>query len=279
MPTFLRILIRAGRQWSANGDARLGAALAYYALFSIAPLLVIAINIAGIVYGAEAAQGQVKRYLTAYIDPDSAGAIQNLVKSASEAEGAASARILSFTVLAYGAVGAFLHLRTSLCLIWKLEPPHTNTILATLLDYAAALLMVLCTGVLLLGLVAASIAVSVLQAYVDEHFPEQSFPWNWVEFAVSLAFLALLFATSYRVLSDHRIPWRYVIYGSIIASLLFTVGKLLLSIYLVYAGTASAFGAAGSLVVFLLWVYYSSQTLFFGAELIQARRTRHEWLK
>jgi membrane protein len=279
MPTSLRILIRAGQQWSANGDSRLGAALAYYALFSIAPLLVIAINIAGVVYGEEAARGEVKRYLTAYIDSDSAGAVQNLVISAGEAEGAIPARILSLGVLAYGAVGAFVHLRTSLCLIWRLEPPHTNTIIATLLDYALALVMVVCTGVLLLASLAASITVSALRAYVDERFAGWAVPWDWLDFAVSLAFLTLLFAASYRVLSDQRIGWRYVIYGAVMASLLFTIGKFLLSVYVVYGGTASAFGAAGSLVVFLVWVYYSSQTFFLGAELIQARRTRQEWLK
>ncbi len=283
MLTSVRIVIRAGRQWSANGDSRLGAALAYYALFSIAPLLVIAINIAGAVYGEDAARGEVKKQLSAYnIDPDSAGALQNLVENAAESHGAASARLLSIGVLLYGALGAFVHLRTSLCLIWKLEPPHTNTVLATLLDYALALVMVLCTGVLVLISVAASVAVNILHdpmdQLFDELFPGYTFPWSWVEFALSVGFLGILFGAIYRVLSGRRMSWGYVAYGAAIAALLFTVGKFALSYYVVYTGTGSAYGAAGSLVVFLVWVYYSSQTLFFGAELIQARRTRGEWL-
>jgi membrane protein len=113
---------------------------------------------------------------------------------------------------------------------------------------------------------------------MDRRFTVAWFPWDWVEFGVSVILLAVLFGAIYRILSDQRITWGYVAYGAVVASLLFTVGKVVLSYYFIYAGVASAYGAAGSLVVFLVWVYYSSQTLFFGAELIQARRSRHEWL-
>src|SRR5437763_12142108 len=163
MFTSLRIVVRAAQNWSANGDSMLGAALAYYALFSIAPMLVIAIDITGIVYGGEAAQGEVKKYLSTYIEPDSAGAIENLVKSSSQSSSSTWAHVLSLGLLVYGAVGAFVHLRTSLCKIWNLEPPYTNNVLTTLMDYALAVLMVLITGVLLLASVAASLTVSFLQ--------------------------------------------------------------------------------------------------------------------
>src|SRR5437016_3998369 len=179
MVTSLRIVIRAGQQWSANGASMLGAALAYYALFSTAPLL----------------------------------------------------------------------------------------------------LMVLVTGVLLLGSVAASFVVSFIRAYIERQLPGETFPWSGVEWGLSVAFLTILFGAMFRILSGRRISWAYVGYGAIVASLLFTVGKVLLSYYFVYASLGTTYGAAGSLVVFLVWVYYSSQTLFFGAELIQARRTRHEWLQ
>ena len=278
MLTSLRIVIRAGQNWSANGDSMLGAALAYYALFSIAPMLVIAIDITGFVYGDEAAQGEVKRYLSAYIESDSAGAIENLVKSSNRSASTTWSQVLGLALLVYGAIGAFVHLRTSLCRIWKLEPPVTNSVLATLFDYSLALIMVLITGLLLLGSVAASLSISFLQDYLAQHSPGENYPWDWLEFALSVAFLTLLFAAIYRTLSGRRIGWGYVGYGSLIASLLFTAGKVVLSHYIVYAGTASTYGAAGSLVVFLVWIYYSSQTLFFGAELIQARRTRHEWM-
>src|SRR5947209_3065375 len=120
--------------------------------------------------------------------------------------------------------------------------------------------------------------VPVLRKFMDEQFPDIGFPWEMLEFGISVVYLTLLFAAIFRILSGQRIPWRYVIYGSVITSLLFSVGKIALGMYLVYTGTASMYGAAGSLVVFLVWVYYSSQILFFGAELVQARRTRHEWM-
>jgi membrane protein len=278
MPISLQIVMRACQQWSANGDSRLGAALAYYALFSIAPLLVIAITIAGVVYGDVAARGEVKKTLSSYIDRDSAATVEKLVESAGATPATVWSQLLSVGLLVFGALGAFVHLRASLCLIWRLEPPKMNSVLATLLDYLLALIMVLCTGVLLLGSVAASLTVSYVRTYLDRQFTIAWFPWDWVEFGISLIFLTLLFAAIYRILSDRRITWSYVAYGAGAASLLFTVGKVVLSYYFIYAGVASAYGAAGSLVVFLVWVYYSSQTLFFGAELIQARRTRHEWL-
>jgi membrane protein len=274
----VRIIYRACLQWSANGDSRLGAALAYYTLFSIAPLLVIAITIAGSVYGESAARGKVKLYLKDYIPEESAAAVENLVDSASKSPATSWEQALSVGILIYGAIGAFVHLRTSLCLIWKLDPPHSNTILATLFDYGLSLLMVLFTGVLLLISLATSITVSAIRRDLEERFPGELFPWNWVEYGLSVVFLGVLFGSIFRILSGRRIDWGYVSYGAIVSALLFTAGKILLSIYFVYAGTATTYGAAGSLVVFLVWVYYSSQTLFFGAELIQARRTRHEWL-
>jgi membrane protein len=278
MPTILQIVMRAGQQWSANGDSRLGAALAYYALFSIAPLLVIAITIAGVAYGDVAARGEVKKSLSTYIDPDSAAALEKLVETAGNAPATVWSQMLNIALLVFGALGAFVHLRASLCLIWRLPPPKMNTVLATLVDYLLALLMVLCTGMLLLVSVATSVTVSYVRTYMDKNRYAAWFPWDSVEIGLSVVFLALLFASIYRILSGRRITWGYVGAGALVAALLFTLGKIVLSYYLVYAGVASAYGAAGSLAVFLVWVYYSSQTLFFGAELIQARRTRYEWL-
>jgi membrane protein len=277
--TTARILIRAASQWGANADAARGAALAYYALFSIAPLLVIAIWIAGMVFGEEAARGHVEQYLAEYIDRDSAKAIQGLVEHAWQSHASGLASALSLVALVFGALGSFLHLRASLAIIWKFEPPHGNTYLGMLLDYGLALVMVLFTGFLLLLSLVASVVVRFVRAYMEEHFPLDGWVrWDLLELATSFLFLALLFTAIYRILSGRRISWTYSLYGAITASILFTVGKTLLSVYLVYTGTASAYGAAGSIVVFLIWVYYSSQILFFCAEMIQARRTRGEWL-
>jgi membrane protein len=131
--------------------------------------------------------------------------------------------------------------------------------------------MLLCS--LLLGLV-----IPMIQNNLSRVVADQDAYWHYVEIASSFVFLTILFAASYRVLSGGRIPWGYVWYGSFIAAVMFTLGKTVLSYYIVHSGTTTMYGAAGSVIVFLVWVYYSSQILFFGAELIQARRTRFEWL-
>ena len=276
--TSLRIIWRACRQWSANDDSRLGAALAYYTLFSIAPLLVIAIRIAGLFFGEDAARGKVVEQLKEYVGTDSAQAIQSLVEYAGQAKSEGWTTVLTFVVLIAGSLSVFLHVRGALCTIWKLTPPSGSTILDFFLNYLLALIMVLCTGALLLLSLAASVLMPIFQRWIDLNFPANAIPWRLVELAISVLLLTLLFMALFRILSSQRIPWSYVIYGSVITALLFSVGKFAVGFYLAYTRTASAYGAAGSLVVFLIWVYYSSQILFFGAELVQARRTRQEWM-
>jgi len=274
--TSARIIHRAIQQWLAHGGMRLGAALAYYALFSFAPLLVIAVTIAGAVFGEEAAQGQVAEHLREVVGEESAKFIEKLVQNAALPQTAEWATLISLGIVVFGALSMFLYVRATLCTIWDLPPPRGSTILGVLWDYALALIMVLFCGVLLLASLAAGILVEIFQPTLEEWLPELH--WNWVEMGLSFLYLTILFAAMYRILSGGRIGWGYVIYGSFFAAVLFTFGKTLLSWYFVHTSTMSAYGAAGSLVVFLMWVYYSSQVLFLGAELIQARRTRREWL-
>ena len=276
MFTSIRIFVRAAKQWSANGGTRQGAALAYYALFSIAPLLVIAVTIAGAVFGEDAAKGQVETHLRDIIGPESAKAIEKLVENAAQPRTGVWASSVSIALLVIGALGMFLHVRGALCSIWKLESARGSTLLGFLLDYALALVMVFFCGILLLVSLSASMFVAIWQSDLAEWLPW--LPWHWVEMGLSFLYLTILFAAMYRILSGGRIRRGYVVYGSFIAAVLFTFGKTLLGWYFVYSTTVSAYGAAGTLVVFLVWVYYSAQILFFGAELIQARRTRHEWL-
>ena len=149
MPITLRILIRAARQWSANGGSRLGAALAYYALFSIAPLLIIAVTIAGAVFGEDAARGQVELQLSGAIGKEAAGFVQKMVEAAAQPRTGQLAPWVGLGILVVGALGMFLQLRGALCTIWKLEPPRGSTMLGILLDYTLALTMVIFCGILL----------------------------------------------------------------------------------------------------------------------------------
>ena len=273
-----RILIHAARQWIANQDSVLGAALAYYALFSIAPLLVIAIRIASFFFEEQEARMEVFEQLKHLIGKEPAAFVQGLIENATQPQTGMWATVVSIVVLVVGAVSAFLHVRSALCTIWKLEAPTGNTYLGILLDYALALLMVLITGGLLLISLAGAMVVPILRDKLKDHLANVGIHWQLLEFGFSLLLLTLLFTAMFVVLSDRRISWRYVIYGAIVTSFLFTIGKFALGMYLVYSSTASVYGSAGSLVVFLIWVYYSSQILFFGAELVQARRTQKEWL-
>lgn len=272
--TSIRIVYRACEKWSENGGTRLGAALAYYALFSIAPLLLIAVHIAGAIFGEDAARGEVRKHLNAMMGEEVAVNVEGMVKNAAEPQDTNWTPTVSMLILLVAALGAFLHVRGALCMIWKLEPPRGNSWLGMLWDYVLSLVMVFITATMLL----ASMAFGLIIPIVQEKLVSEEQYWHWVEIAGSFFFLTILFAASYRTLSGGRIGWGYVWYGSFIAAILFTLGKILLSYYIRYSNPASVYGAAGSAVVFLIWVYYSSQVLFFGAELIQARRTRYEWL-
>jgi membrane protein len=275
--TSARIILRAFKQWGENKDTRLGAALAYYTLFSITPLLVFAITVASMVFDEQKARANVFHHLETNMDEASAEAIKTLLEKAPKPKGNL-APIIGLAMMMIGALGMFLHVRGSLCTIWRLEPPRGNTILGMVFDYVLALIMVFVTGILLLASLAASTVLPLVIEWVEQKVPDTDFHWRLVEMGISMFFLMLVFATIYRVLSGYRIPWRYVWYGSLIAALLFTLGKTLMGYYLLYFSPASVYGAAGSVMVFLLWVYYSSLILFFGAELIQARRTRKDWL-
>ncbi len=276
--TSIRIVYRAICKWSENGGMRMGAALAYYALFSIAPLLLIAVHIAGAVFGEEAAKGKVHEQLHTVMGQEVAAEVEKFVETAGQPTDTFWTPAMSFLFLFIGALGAFLHVRGALCTIWKLEPPGGNSWLGMAWDYALSLIMVFGTATMLLISLACGLVVPMVQKTMQDNIIDTESYWHWVEISASFVFLTMLFAVSYRTLSGGRISWGYVWYGAVIAAILFTIGKTLLSYYIVYTGAASMYGAAGSVVVFLMWVYYSSQILFFGAELIQARRTRHEWL-
>jgi membrane protein len=239
---------------------------------------VIALHIAGAAFGQEAAKGQIHDQLSSLMGEDIARGVERLVENAAKPSDTTWGPVFSFALMFIMALGAFVYVRGALCQIWKLDPPRGNSWLGMVFDYLLAMVMVFMTAVLLLAALACSLVVPIAQKLMTANEINPDTYVQWLEPLTSFLLLTLLFACSYRVLSGGRISWGYVVYGAIIAAILFTLGKTLLGYYIVYSGTESMYGAAGSLVVFLVWVYYSSQVLFFGAELIQARRTRHEWM-
>jgi membrane protein len=278
LSTSVRIVIRAVQQFGADGASQMGAALAYYALFSTAPLLVWAVMLSGLVFGEQAARDRVRHQLSQYVGPETAREVNNLMQTARPPAGGSLAAALGGATVLVGALTVFLHVRRCLCAIWRLDPAGQTGAFQMLLDYLLAVVMVLCVGILLLLSLSVSAALPLLTKFLGPDFPVGARFWHWLDAGVSFALLTLFFALIFHVMSGRQIHLAHVLYGAVIVALLFTGGKTLISFYLTYTSTASAYGAAGSLVVFLVWVYYSAQITFFGAELVQARRTRGDWL-
>ena len=252
--------------WSDDNASSMGAALAYYTVFSIAPLIVIAIAIAGFFFGADAARGEIFSQLRALIGDEGATAIQGLVRSASlTTKGSTFAAVAGFVVLLIGATTVLRELQNDLDRIWNVPKPK-SAIRELLRARLLALGMILGIGFLLLVLLAVGASVSALGHFWTGWFPGWELLAQAIDFLVSFVVITGLFAMIYKVLPRCDISWKDVWVGAVVTSLLFSIGKLAIGLYLGKSGVASGFGAAGSFVVVLLWVYYSAQIFLLGAE-------------
>ena len=266
---WLDLLQRSFRGWMEDKALRLSAALAYYSIFSIAPLLVITIGIVGFVLGEKAVTGQLYGELKGYMGAQSAEAIQSMVQSASKPSHGVMATVLGFVMLFLGASGVFGELKDALNTIWGVKPKTGLGIIGLVRGKFLNFGMVLVIGFLLLVSLMLSTAIAGLNHRLESVLPMPAFVWAAVAFVISLGLVTTLFAMIFKVLPDAQIRWRHVWFGALITALLFEIGKTGLSWYLGREGTANAYGAAGSIVLLLLWVYYTSGILFFGAEFTQ----------
>ena len=271
----LPILKKAGSDWMEDQASTLGAALAYYTVFSLAPLLIIAIAIAGLVFGQEAAQGQIFEQLRGLLGEASAKAMQDMVQDANAkpATGVV-ATLIGVVTLLFGASGVFGQLQTSLNAIWDVEPKPGRGILGLVQDRILSFGFILVVGFLLLVSLLLTAAVALVAQWFGGMLPVMEALAQILNFVLSLAVITLLFAMIFKFLPDAKIAWHDVWIGAFITAALFTVGKFALGLYLAKSGVGSSYGAAGSLIVLLLWVYYSSQILFFGAEFTQVYANR-----
>lgn len=267
--SWIGLLKRTANDWMADKALRLSAALAYYSVFSIAPLLVITIGIAGLVLGDDAVAGRLHSQMQSYIGSRAAEALQSMVESASRPAEGVTATVTGFVVLLVGASGVFGALKDALNTIWDVKAKEGTGIFAFAREKFLNFGMVLVIGFLLL----VSLLLSTLIAGVHERLGDvlvlPAFVWTLITFAVSLAIETTLFAWIFKVLPDVRTQWRDVWIGAVLTAVLFEVGKTGLSWYLGRESTANAYGAAGSVVLLLLWVYYASCILLFGAEFTQ----------
>jgi membrane protein len=257
------------KEWSEDKASRLAAALSYYTIFSIAPLLVIAIALAGLVFGREAATNQVVGEIRGLVGEDGAQVIQTILQNASKTTSGVLATVIGIVTLLIGASGAFGQLQDSLNTIWEVKPREGRGIKGILRDRFLSFSMVLVIGFLLLVSLVLSAVLSGIGKYLADVLPMSSVVLQAINFTISLAVTSLLFALIFKVLPDAYIRWRDVWVGSVVTALLFSLGRFLIGLYLGRSSVSSAYGAAGSLVVVLLWIYYSAQILFLGAEFTQ----------
>jgi len=245
----------------------MGAALSYYTLFSLAPVLLLAIAVAGLLFGADAARGQIVAQLGGLVGPEGATAIEGLLKSATKPEQSALASAVGFLTLIIGATSVFAELQSDLDRIWRApaaaKPSGIWGIVRTrLLSFG----VVLSIGFLLLVSLVVSAALAAFGKWYGSWLPGWVITLQILNQVISLGFVSVLFATMYRMLPSVRVEWRDVWYGALATGVLFTIGKYLIGLYLGKAGVASGFGAAGSLVALLVWVFYSAQIFLLGAE-------------
>lgn len=251
-----------------------GAALAFYTAFSLAPVLLIAIAAAGAVFGRAAAQGAVVKELSGVMGKESAQALQTLLQGAFHHPGSGLlATAIGGTTLLVTATGVFVELQSSLNAIWKAQPAEftpTEIVRARLLSLGllAALAFLLIVSLLF------SAALHAAGTYFNLITPSYQWMLQALEVVFSFILLTLLFAAIYKVLPDHHIAWRDVGTGALVTALLFTAGKFAISLYISSSAIATSYGSAGSLIVLMVWIYYSTQTFFFGAEFTKVYASR-----
>ena len=269
------ILKQAASDWLEDDAPTLGAALAYYTVFSLAPLLIIAIAIAAFVLGQEAAQGQIFDQLRGLLGEASGKAIQDMVQSANAkpATGVV-ATVIGVVTLLFGASGVFGQLQTSLNMIWEVQPKPGRGFMGIVRDRILSFGFIVVIGFLLLVSLLLTAAIALFAEWFGGMFPGMEAFAQVLNSILSLALVTLLFAMIFKFLPDAKVAWHDVWVGSFITAVLFTAGKFALGLYLGKSGVGSSYGATGSLIILLLWVYYSSQILFFGAEFTQVYANR-----
>jgi membrane protein len=274
-PVILPIFGTALRAWWDDDAPRLGASLAYYTLFAIAPVLLVATAIAGMVFGAEAVRGEIVDQLDHLIGRDGAHAVQNLLEGASQRRGGIVATVLGSIAFVVAATGAFLELQAALNTIWRVKPNPGANLKAFLMDRLRSFGLVVAIGFLLMVSLAVTAALAALNAWLASRSPSIPLAWSAVNVLVSLAVSTALFALLYRFLPDVRLRWRDVTTGAFVTAVLFTIGQQLIGLYLGQSSVASSYGAAGSVMILLLWVYYSCQILLLGVEFTRVYAQRH----
>ncbi len=262
------VIVEAFQEYSQNGGSNMAAALSFYSVFSLAPMLVVVVAVVGVFFGDDAARGEVFVALRSFIGVEQAQLVQEMVAAAGEHEsGGVMASVIGIGTLLYGSSKVFNALRSGLNVIWQAKPDEDAGFLNTVKEYALSLALVPGFGILFLAMIISSTLISAfgkmfaIQASLPEFLP------RLVEVSLSWFFLSVMFGILFKVLPNLAIGWRHVSLGAGITAALFVAGKTAIGLYLGHSSTGSVFGAAGTLAVLLMWFYFSAQIFFFGASL------------
>jgi membrane protein len=269
------LLSETYKEWRKDNAQTLGAALAFYTTFSLAPLLIIVIAIFGVILGKETVQVEILRRAQELIGAQGAAAVKMMIGAAYRPGTGLPATIIGILVILVGSTSALVMLTHSLNIIWGARPNSRAAVWTLVKERLLSFAMILVIGLLLVLSFLLSIVLSFLTGFFQNLLPVPPFFIEVCDFVLSFLLITLLFAVVYKVLPDVKIAWTDVWVGSAITALLFTVGKFLFGMYLARSSIRSAYGAASSLAVILMWVYYSAQVFLVGAELTQVYANRY----
>lgn len=269
----IHIIQETIKEWTADDASRMAAALAYYTIFSLAPLLVVSISIASLIWPRSEIETQVYVQLQSVVGSDVATFVQSLVKNGGESQNKGFIlNLVGIGALVFGSLGIFRALRTTMNRIWNIEirkkKGFFRSIQKTARNDLQAFVMVLALGLLLVASILINSALSVVSNYTA-FLPFQKFWMGILNNGVTLAVITVIFAVIFKYLPETEIGWKDVFIGGFVTAVLFLIGKLIITLYLGSSSVVTTFGAAGSLVILMIWIYYSSQILFLGAEFTQ----------
>jgi membrane protein len=265
---WVSLVKESGRQWLEHKAPRLGAALAYYTAFALAPLLLISIAVAGLVFGREATEGRIMGQVQGLVGAQGGQALQAMIAGAQKPSAGIWATVLGIIMLLFGAAGVFGQLQDALNTVWQVQPKPGRGFLGFIKDRFLSISMVLGTAFLLLVSLVLSAALAAIGGPIGDLFIGVF--GQILNFLISFVVITALFAMIYRYLPDAIIAWRDVWFGAVATALLFVIGKTLIGLYLGYVSVGSSYGAVGSLAVLLIWLYYSAQIFLYGAELTKS---------
>ncbi len=264
------LLLRTFNAFSDDNALKMSASLAYYTVFAIAPLLLIIVSLAGFFFGPEAGQGKVFAELNKFVGADAARQIQDIIKNTAESQDSTFAIVAGFVTLFLGTTGVFIEIQDSINHIWRVKPKPKKGWLKMITNRILSFSMILSLGFLLIVSLVINGIILAVSERLQFYFPDIAIIIvNIINMAITFVVISVLFGIIFKFLPDVQIAWRDVRSGAIFTAILFMIGKFLIGLYIEKVGPGSTYGAAGSLIVILVWVYYTSAILFFGAEFTQ----------